>query len=42
MSIYLSDLAKIGKNITFSKNIFIEDNVTIGNNCILGYNVTNS
>ena len=39
MSKFISDKAKLGKNITFAKNIFIEDNVTIGNDCILGYNV---
>jgi acetyltransferase-like isoleucine patch superfamily enzyme len=39
MSNYISDKAKIGKDITFAKNIIIEDNVTIGNNCTVGYNV---
>ena len=39
MSNYISDKAKLGKNITFDKNVIIEDDVTIGDNCQLGYNV---
>ena len=39
MSSYLSDKAKIGKDVTFAKNIIIEDDVTIGVNCRIGYNV---
>ena len=39
MSNYISDKAKLGKDITFAKNIIIEDNVTIGDNCRIGYNV---
>ena len=39
MSNFISDKAKLGKNINFSKNIIIEDDVTIGNNCTLGYNI---
>ncbi len=38
-SIFISNSAKLGKDITFAKNVIIEDNVTIGNNCVLGYNV---
>ena len=39
MSNYISDKAKLGKDITFAKNIIIEDDVTIGDNCRIGYNV---
>ncbi len=39
ISDFISDKAKLGKNITFSKNIIIEDNVTIGDNCTLDYNL---
>lgn len=39
MSNFISDKAKLGKNIIFDKNVIIEDNVTIGINCLLGYNV---
>lgn len=31
MSNYISDKAKLGKDIIFDKNIIIEDNVTIDN-----------
>ena len=39
MSNFISDKAKLGKDITFAKNIIIEDDVTIGDNCRIGYNV---
>jgi len=39
MSNYISDKAKLGKNIIFAKNVIIEEDVTIGDNCNLGYNV---
>lgn len=39
MSNFISDKAKLGKNITLDKNIIIEDKVTIGDNCRIGYNV---
>ena len=39
MSNFISDKAKLGKNIALDKNIVIEDEVTIGNNCSVGYNV---
>ena len=39
MSNFISDKAKLGKYVTFTKNIIIEDNVTIGDNCHIGYNV---
>ena len=39
MSNYISDKAKLGKDITFAKSIIIEDDVTVGDNCQLGYNV---
>lgn len=39
MTNFISDKAKLGKDITFAKNIIIEDNVSLGSNCHLGYNV---
>ncbi len=39
MSNFISDKAKLGKDITRNKNIIIENNVTIGDNCRIGYNV---
>lgn len=36
---FISDKAKLGKDIAFAKNTIIEDDVTIGDNCQLGYNV---
>jgi len=36
---FISDKAKLGKDITFAKNIIIEDDVSLGSNCHLGYNV---
>ena len=39
MSSFISDKAKLGKNIILAKNIIIEDEVTIGDNCRIGYNV---
>ena len=39
MSNFISDKAKLGKNIIFAKNVIIEEDVTIGDNCSLGYNV---
>jgi len=39
MSNFISDKAKLGKNIIFAKNVIIEEDVTIGDNCNLGYNV---
>ena len=39
MSNYISNKAKLGKDINFAKNIIIEEDVTIGDNCQLGYNV---
>ena len=39
MSNFISNKAKLGKDIIFAKNIVIEEDVTIGNNCQMGYNV---
>jgi len=39
MSNFISDKAKLGKEIIFAKNIIIEDGVIIGDNCRIGYNV---
>jgi len=39
MSNFISDKAKLGKNIVLNKNIIIEDEVVIGDNCRIGYNV---
>jgi len=39
MSNFISEKAKLGKNITLNKNIIIEEDVTIGDNCRIGYNV---
>ena len=39
MSNFISDKAKLGKNVALDKNIIIEDEVTIGDNCRIGYNV---
>lgn len=39
MSNFISDKAKLGKDIALDKNIIIEDEVTIGDNCRIGYNV---
>ena len=39
MSNFISNKAKLGKDITFAKNVIIEDKVIIGNNCQVGYNV---
>jgi acetyltransferase-like isoleucine patch superfamily enzyme len=39
MSNFISDKAKLGKDITFAKNVIIEDKVIIGNKCQVGYNV---
>jgi len=39
MTNFISNKAKLGKNITFAKNIIIEDDVTIGDSCRIGYNV---
>lgn len=39
MSNYISDKAKLGKDIALAKNIIIEDDVIIGDNCRIGYNV---
>jgi len=39
ISNFISDKAKLGKEITFAKNVIIEDNVNIGDNCRIGYNV---
>ena len=39
MSNFISNRAKLGENISFSKNIIIEDDVTIGDNCRIGYNI---
>jgi len=39
MTSYISNKAKLGKDITFSKNIIIEEDVVIGDNCRIGYNV---
>jgi len=39
MSNYISDKAKLGKNLAFNKNIIIENEVTIGDDCRIGYNV---
>jgi UDP-3-O-[3-hydroxymyristoyl] glucosamine N-acyltransferase len=39
MSNFISDKAKLGKDIAFAKNVIIEDRVVIGNNCQVGYNV---
>ncbi len=39
MSNFISDKAKLGKDITLAKNIIIEDNIIIGDNCRIGYNV---
>jgi len=39
MSNFISDKAKLGKNIILDKNIIIEEDVTIGDNCRIGYNV---
>jgi len=39
MSNFISNKAKLGKEITFAKNVIIEDKVIIGNNCQVGYNV---
>ena len=39
MSNFISDKAKLGKDIAFAKNIVIEEDVTIGDNCQIGYNV---
>jgi acetyltransferase-like isoleucine patch superfamily enzyme len=39
MSNFISDKAKLGKEIIFAKNVIIEDNVSIGDNCRIGYNV---
>ena len=39
MSNFISDKAKLGKNIALDKNIIIEDEVTVGDNCCIGYNV---
>ena len=39
MSNFISDKAKLGKNVALDKNIIIEDEVIIGDNCRIGYNV---
>lgn len=39
MSNFISNKAKLGKNIALDKNIIIEDEVTICDNCCIGYNV---
>ena len=39
MSNFISDKARLGKNLTFDENVIIEDNVNIGDNCHIGYNV---
>ena len=39
MSNFISDKAKLGKNVALDKNIIIEEKVTIGDNCRIGYNV---
>jgi acetyltransferase-like isoleucine patch superfamily enzyme len=39
MPSFISDKAKLGKNIALDKNIIIEDEATIGDNCLIGYNV---
>jgi acetyltransferase-like isoleucine patch superfamily enzyme len=39
MSNFISNKAKLGKDIIFAKNIIIEDDVIIGDNCQIGYNV---
>ena len=39
MSNFISDKAKIGKDLIFAKNVIIEDDVTIRDNCRIGYNV---
>lgn len=39
MSNFISDKAKLGKDINFAKNINIENDVIIGDNCCIGYNV---
>jgi len=39
MSNFISDKAKLGKNIILDKNVIIEDNVTIEDNCRIGHNV---
>jgi len=36
---FISEKAKLGKNILFDKNVIIEEDVTIGDNCRIGYNV---
>jgi len=36
---FISDKAKLGKNLALDKNIIIEDDVNIGDNCHIGYNV---
>ena len=33
---YVSDLAKVGKNVTLSPGVIIHDNVEIGDNCFIG------
>lgn len=38
--VYVSESAKIGKNVQIGKFSVIEDNVVIGDNCIIGNNVT--
>jgi len=35
---FISNKAKLGKNVALDKNIIIEDEVTIGDNCRIGYN----
>jgi len=39
MSNFISNKAKLGKDIAFANNVIIEDKVIIGNNCQVGYNV---
>lgn len=36
---YISETAKIGKNVKFGHNVVIEDNVVIGDEVVLGHNV---
>ncbi|MDP8232775.1 MAG: DapH/DapD/GlmU-related protein [Candidatus Zophobacter franzmannii] len=39
MNRYISDSAKLGKNVEIGINVVIEDGVEIGDNCLIGHNV---